>query len=158
MKQTFLLANVKPYEEVKFECELNKKTGLTFKRLKGEEVDWRYVMMAATHLLKKLRIPCKRPYFFEDTYVIIPDNKIDVRYIPVLMGRTTKMLTTLPFTVDDHIILEETFNMPINLVIKTALALSMSYGVQVLETDSYKLNATLDDFDFKLKVVENEGM
>lgn len=141
MKRTYNITNIENNEVLgKFAISLSKTEGLTYDHISGISPCWKDLVAVVSTLFATMKISsASKKYVFEDCYTIRPDNKIDIRFIPVLINTKLKKARRLPLTIDENRILEHYFHIPFSFAVRSMLALSMSYGEEFLELDGAKI-------------------
>lgn len=142
MKRTFVVHNrFNNWEVGKFSISLSKKGGVEYNHIFGESPNWKDLAAVATMLFTKVKLETKDDkYIYNDCYELCPNDRVDCRFVPLLIDTELNKVEKLPFTIDQDRILEHYFEMPFTFAIKVMLALSMSYaGKKYLEIDGGKI-------------------
>ena len=141
MNRTYVITNMVDNEVLgRFSIFLTKKEGLTYTHISGISPCWKDLVAVVSTLFAMMKLSSdNKKYVFEDCYTIRPDNKMDIRFVPVLINKKLKKARLLPLTIDEDRILEHYFHIPFSFAVRSMLALSMSYGEEYLELDSEKI-------------------
>ena len=142
MERTFGIYNLTSNLEVgRFSISVSKKGGVEYNHILGESPNWKDLAAVVTMLFAKVKLETKDDkYIYSDCYELCPNNRVDCRFVPLLVNTKLNKAKKLSFTIDNDRILEHHFEMPFAFAIKVMLALSMSYeGRKYLKVDSLKV-------------------
>jgi len=145
VKRTFRTKNSRGYEESRFSISVTITNGVNYTHISGVEPDWRDVVWAITNIMSRMNIPLSSDEdIFKKEYKIRPDNKIDIRYIPIVECDETQECIKLPLTIDGIYIMEDSFDIHIYAAIKALLALTMAYADGKIKTDRKRMTKLIN--------------
>jgi len=142
MERTFYFTDLEG-RNGKFRVSVTRKDGVNYRYIEGAEPSWKDLSEALTYVMAKMRIRVTEDEgaALNGRYRIEPDNRMDIRFVPVLIDLESKARLKLPLTVDGDEVLEHSAYMSFDTAKKVVLALSMSYGEKTLLPDKEKMKA-----------------
>lgn len=141
MKKVYEVCNAVGNEVGKFSLSLSKRNGFQYEHIYGKAPTWGYIaIIAAIDMFERMHISSAESMKENSEYSLVRDNNVDIRFVPILVVRSTGKTYKLPMTVDENEILEHSFSMTFHMAVKVMLALTMSYGKDGLSFDEKKIN------------------